>query len=219
MPHACVYTHFYIGYIQIEPTFHDVKVNSQTTEFITERDTTYYICNATIPVSSFLVWKRQDNEIVPTMKLMTSVNSIAHDVSDMCQTYTQERLSEAMSLIINNSTLYTVDGLVSRQTIALVICNIKSSRAGVYQCIAQSYTGEATIGAQISIDVTPSVSSSSRGLVTYLIMGCVPTAILLLVAILVIVITYFWYRYQLKRLKSRENSAGMRRRMEENIYL
>ena len=55
------------------------------------------------------------------MKLMTSVNSIAHDVSDMCQTYTQERLSEAMSLIINNSTLYTVEGLVSRQTIALAL--------------------------------------------------------------------------------------------------
>ena len=155
---------------------------------------------------------------MPTMKLTTSVNSIAHDVSDMCQTYTQERLSEAMSLIINNSTLYTVEGLVSQQTIALVICNIKSIRAGEYQCIAQSYTGEVTIGAQISIDVTPSVSSSSRNLVTYLIMGCVPTAILLLVAILIIVITYSWYRYQSKRLKSRENSAGMRRRTEENIY-
>ena len=221
MPHACIYTHFYIGYIQIEPTFHDVKINSQTTEVITEGDTAYYICNATVPVSSFLVWKRLDNKIVPTMKLTTSVNSIAHDVSDMCQTYTQERLSEAMSLIINNSTLYTVEGLVSRQTIALVICNMKSSRAGVYQCIAQSYTGEVTIGAQISIDVTPSVSSSSHNLVAYLIMGCVPTAILLLVAILVIVITYFWYRYQSKRLKSRENSAGMRRRRprEENIYL
>ena len=221
MPHACIYTHFYIGYIQIEPTFHDVKINSQTTEFITEEDTAYYICNATIPVSSFLVWKRQDNEIVPIMKLMTSdsLNSIAHDVNDMCQTYTQERLSEAMSLTINNSTLYTVDGLVSRQTIALVICSMKSSRAGVYQCIAQSHTGEVTIGTQISIDVTPSVSSSSHNLVTYLIMGCVPIAILLLVAILVIAITYFWYRYQSKCHKSRENSADMRRRREENIYL
>ena len=210
-----------IGYIQIEPTFHDIKVNSrQTTEFITEGNTAYYICNATIPVTSFLVWKREDNEIVPTMKLMASLNSIAHDVSDMCQTYAQERLSEAISLTINNSTLYTVEGLVSRQTTALVICNMKSSRAGVYQCIAQSYTGEVSTGAQISIDVTPSVSSPSHNLIPYLIMGCVPVAILLLVAISVIAISYFWFRYQSKRLKSRENSAGtcMHRRREENIY-
>jgi hypothetical protein len=205
----------YLGYIQVEPTFHHEKVNSQTTESIAEGKTAYYICNATIPVSSFLAWKGRDNKTVPTMKLITPLNSITHDVTNMCQTYAQEWLSE---MIINNSTMYTTQGLVSQQIIALVVCNMKSSIAGVYQCIAQSYMGEVTIGAQISIDIAPSVSSPSHSLVPYLIMGGVLIAIFLLVAVSVIVITHFWFRYQSKRLKYRDHSAGTCRKREENIY-
>ena len=150
------------------------------------------------------------------MELITPLKSIAHDVNDLCQAYT---FREAISLTINNSTLYTLEGLVSRQTIALVICNMKYSMVGVYECIAQSSMGEATSGPQISIDIVPSASSPSHNnnmLVPYLIMGCVLISVLLLVAILVIVIAHFWLRYQSKRLKS--SGTVVHRKREENIY-
>ena len=151
------------------------------------------------------------------MKLITPLNSIAHGVNELCQAYT---FSEAISVTIKNSTLYTLEGLVSQQTIALVICNMKSSMVDVYQCIAQSSMGEATSGPQISIDIVPSASSPSHNnnnmLVPYLIMGCVLIVILLLVAILVIVIAHFWLRHQSKQLKS--SGTVMHRKREENIY-
>ena len=150
------------------------------------------------------------------MKLITPLNSIAHNVNDLCQAYAQERYySEAISLTISYSTLYTLEGLVSRQTIALVICNMKSSMVGVYQCVAQSSMGEATSGPHISIDIIPSAASHNM-LVPYLIMGCVLIMILLLVAILVIVIAHFWLRHQSKRFES--SGTVMHRKREENIY-
>ena len=195
-------------------------VNRRTTDFVAEGNTAYYICNATIPVSSFLVWKREDNKTVPAMKLITPLNSIAHDMNNLCQAYAKDRYSETISLTINNSSLYTLEGLVSRQTIVLVICNMKSSMVGVYQCVAQSSMGEATSGPQISIDILPSASSPSHNnhnmLVPYLIMSCVLIGILLLVALLVIVIGYFWLRHQSKQLKS--SGTVMHRKREENIY-
>ena len=99
-----------IGYFQITPNFHHKMVNRRTTEFVAEGNTTYYICNATVPVSSFLVWKREDNKTVPAIKLITPLNSIAHGVNELCQAYT---FSEAISLTIKNSTLYTLESLVS----------------------------------------------------------------------------------------------------------
>ena len=225
---ALNYAHFFycthhIDYLQKEPIFHHgtaVNSRTQTTQYIAEGITTYYICNATIPVSSFLMWRRLDIKTIPTMKHVTLVplNSVVHNinVNELCQAFAE--VKDTISLTISNSTLYTSEGLVRQQIVALVICNMKSSTVGIYQCIAQSSIGEVASGPQISKKIIPSVSSPSRNnnmLVPYLAMGCALITILLF-ALLVIVITYFWLRYQSKHHKP--GNTVTHRRTEENIY-
>lgn len=215
------FTH-HLDYLQIKPNFQYITaVNSraQTTEYIAEGITTYYICNATIPISSFVLWRRLDNKTVPTMKHVTPLNSVVHNVNDLCQTYEEDR--DTISLTTSNSTLYTSEGLVRRQMVALVICNMKPSTVGMYQCVAQSTMGEVTSESPISIEIIPSATSPSQTnnnsmLVPYLAVGCVVITILLLLAIVVIVITHFWLRHQSKHFKP--GNTVMHRRREENIY-
>ena len=148
---------------------------------------------------------------------MLTVNHVTlFDTNDLCQASAQNR--DAMSVIISNSTVHTPEGVVSRQAAALVICNMKSSTVGVYQCVSQSQsTGGTKNGSQLSIDITSSdLSPSHNMLVPYITMGCVLITVLLLLAILVIMITHFWLRYQSKQHKS--DDIVIHQRKEENIY-
>ena len=149
---------------------------------------------------------------------MLTVNHVTlFDTNDLCQASAQNR--DAMSVIISNSTVHTPEGVVSRQAAALVICNMKSSTVGVYQCVSQSQSmGGTKNGPQLSIDITPSdLSPSHNMLVPYITVGCVTVlTTVLLLAILVIMITHFWLRYQSKQHKS--DDTVIHRRKEENIY-
>ena len=162
-----------------------VNSRAQTTEYIAEGITTYYICNAIIPFSSFIVWRRLDHKMVLTMKYvtMTSLNSVLDNVNNLCQAYAGDR-DRILSLTISNSTLYASEGLVRQQIVALVICNMKPSTVGMYQCVTQSSMGEVTSGPQISIEIIPSVTFPSQNnnnmLVPYLAVGCAVITILLL---------------------------------------
>ena len=86
------------------------------------------------------MWRRLDNETVRTVKHVMPLTS--YDTNDLCQAYAEDR--DIISPTISNSTVHTPGGSVKQQTVALVICNMKSSTVGVYQCVSQSQSTEGT---------------------------------------------------------------------------
>lgn len=208
----------YTGYLQIHPIFHH-KDNDIKTESLNERNTTYYLCTATISISSSLEWRKLGNDL-SVIKHVTPHDTplTSHDVNDLCQLYAEERT--VLSLTVNSSIVSTSAGFVSQQTAALVICNMEPSLSGAYQCVTHSSLGETTSGPQISVSVDmdnrDTGSPLSMLMVIYITLGSVVIAFLLLSVALLVTITYSCLRYKSKPQPTA--CAIMPRERMENIY-
>ena len=197
------------GYAQIEPQFVTTQLN--------ERSTTQFLCSATISGSSSLAWQKSDGRKVEDIR----ASSDSYDVDELCLVYAGS--TDILSLTINDNIVPTSYGSVRKQSILLIVCKVKLSTVGSYQCVAEShmYAGQTEIGPRVSISKPPSTDSESSDslsnmLYTYIISGSASVACLLLSALLITVIIYHCLKATRKRQK--EDNRFVRQKVDDNVY-
>ena len=200
----------HIDYLNIKPEFHLEMVEDTNSGSITQ-----YICHATLSVFSTLVWERLGESSV--IKHVAPQPQDTYEAEEICQTYSQDNNNNVLSFTVQNSTLAIADGLVSRQCITLIVCEMKQSSFDSYRCVATSHVNDSkTFGPEITVGPSTASTPTPQDNVTYAVIGCVSLALITML-ILLIILMAVCIHLRINRAKSDSHRVTYRKR-EENIY-
>lgn len=175
-----------------------------------KESTTHILCNSTISFSSSIVWRKIGNELNGKVPIMTS-SLDSNDADEVCQAYGKD--INVLSLITDNTIIHTPDGIVRKQSIALIVCKSTSTSAGIYECVAESISGDVEVGPQIKIGMSDASSLLSKMPYIYGIIGSASIAVLFL-----LIITVLCSCLRAKRKQTKADFTVTDCKAKENTY-